>query len=460
MNDLVVSLDSVLVVGTLDGLVHALNFSSGETIWSFNSGGRLVTSSTLLGAQPSLAHPVVVSGLDGTIFVFGEEEPLQLEHTIQELVASPTLYSERGVAVGSKSVRVAALDSLTGEPRYFYATPTTRADPLLAEDALPHEGGSSREPAGNASAPDGLLIVSRSDYHVEVRDGASGARRWAISLGEYTLALSPAAGHSHARAQEAPLRMRLTLIDHELCAATAGSSACTWSHAFSSPPVLLFHLDRASGAQEQLQFLTAAPLRAAHLSRPASVPAEAALAIAIAPQPKGASGVEAAGQLGERGEQRLAVSVQAGVAREAPPTRYRHPLLPLLPLLAQSLPPRAQVPPRHCRRAGASAQPLSRRHAHSSALSVSRSRPPNRVPACCMTWLGWRSRQARRREEPAARCSRAARRLRGRTQSRPGARRRPRSSVGSPPRSSRRRRRSSCRRSRDASLRRLRGMRG
>ena len=32
MNDLVVSLDSVLVVGTLDGLVHALNFSSGETI--------------------------------------------------------------------------------------------------------------------------------------------------------------------------------------------------------------------------------------------------------------------------------------------------------------------------------------------------------------------------------------------------------------------------------------------
>ena len=132
MNDLVVSLDSVLVVGTLDGLVHALNFSSGETIWSFNSGGRLVTSSTLLGAQPSLAHPVVVSGLDGTIFVFGEEEPLQLEHTIQELVASPTLYSERGVAVGSKSVRVAALDSLTGEPRYFYATPTTRADPLLS----------------------------------------------------------------------------------------------------------------------------------------------------------------------------------------------------------------------------------------------------------------------------------------------------------------------------------------
>ena len=177
--------------------------------------------------------------------------------------------------------------------------------------------------------------------------------------------------------------MRLTLIDHELCAATAGSSACTWSHAFSSPPVLLFHLDRASGAQEQLQFLTAAPLRAAPLSRPAPVPAEAPLAIAIAPQPQGASGVEAAGQLGERGEQRLAVSVQAGVAREAPPTRYRHPLLPLLPLLAQSLPPRAQVPPRHCRRAGASAQPLSRRHAHSSALSVSRSRPPNRVPACC-----------------------------------------------------------------------------
>ena len=211
--------------------------------------------------------PVVV-GLDGTIFVFGRRT-LQLEHTIQS-VASPTR-TLNGASLSAQGVRVAALDSLTGEPRYFYATPTTRADPLLAEDALPHEGGSSREPAGNASAPDGLLVVSRSDYHVEVRDGASGARRWAISLGEYTLALSPAAGHSHARAQEAPLRMRLTLIDHELCAATAGSSACTWSHAFSSPPVLLFHLDRASGAQEQLQFLTAAPLRAAHLSRPAPV---------------------------------------------------------------------------------------------------------------------------------------------------------------------------------------------
>ena len=337
--------DSVLVVGTLDGLVHALNFSSGETIWSFNSGGRLVTSSTLLEPQPSLGHPVVVSGLDGTIFVFGEEEPLQLEHTIQELVASPTLYSERGVAVGSKSVRVAALDSLTGEPHYFYATPTTRTDPLLAEDALPHEGGSDRGAAGNVSAPDGLLIVSRSDYYVEVRDGASGARRWAISLGEYTLALSPAAGSGHARTREPPLRMRLTLIDHELCAATVGSSACTWSHAFSSPPVLLFHLDRASGSQEQLQFLTAAPLRAAHLSRPAPVAADAPLAIAIAPEPQdpSAAAEEGVGHLGARDEERLAVSVRTEVTREAPATRYRHPLLPLLPLLAQSLPPRMQV---------------------------------------------------------------------------------------------------------------------
>ena len=40
--------DTLLLVGTVDGVVHALSFGSGELLWSFDSGGPLIGSSVLV----------------------------------------------------------------------------------------------------------------------------------------------------------------------------------------------------------------------------------------------------------------------------------------------------------------------------------------------------------------------------------------------------------------------------
>ena len=176
--------DTLLVVATMDGVVHTVEGSSGALLWSFDSGGTLLSSSSLDrlqeqavaaaaraaptamshahtltagdeespevpdgaaptpgdtppgtsvtstpggddascvegggGAQPGAEGAegaagapkaeeelVLLPGLDGSIYVLGEgEEPQMLtEHTVQELVAAPTIFGEDGVLVGSK----------------------------------------------------------------------------------------------------------------------------------------------------------------------------------------------------------------------------------------------------------------------------------------------------------------------------------------------------------------------
>ena len=43
--------NSLLVVGTVDGIVHVLSAKSGESLWSFSSGGPLIASSFLDGLR-------------------------------------------------------------------------------------------------------------------------------------------------------------------------------------------------------------------------------------------------------------------------------------------------------------------------------------------------------------------------------------------------------------------------
>lgn len=181
--------DTLLVVATMDGVVHTVEGSSGALLWSFDSGGTLLSSSSLdrlqeqaavaaaaraaptavfrahtltagdeespevpdgatptpgtqpgtsvasapgaddasclegggaeAGAEGAAGAPkaedelVLLPGLDGSIYVLGEgEEPQMLtEHTVQELVAAPTIFGDDGVLVGSKvRVRVRADD--------------------------------------------------------------------------------------------------------------------------------------------------------------------------------------------------------------------------------------------------------------------------------------------------------------------------------------------------------------
>ena len=73
------------------------------------------------GAPKAEDELVLLPGLDGSIYVLGEgEEPQVLtEHTVQELVAAPTIFGEDGVLVGSKAVKLFAFEPRTGHPLYW-----------------------------------------------------------------------------------------------------------------------------------------------------------------------------------------------------------------------------------------------------------------------------------------------------------------------------------------------------
>jgi len=59
----------VVVVGSLDGLVYGVDRCSGEVLWSFDSGGPLVSSST----------PAVLPALDGSLYSVDQTGRLEVD---------------------------------------------------------------------------------------------------------------------------------------------------------------------------------------------------------------------------------------------------------------------------------------------------------------------------------------------------------------------------------------------
>jgi hypothetical protein len=53
---------TLLLVGTMDGMMHAVSGTSGDLLWSFNSGGQVVSSSKLAALEAEAADALVQGG--------------------------------------------------------------------------------------------------------------------------------------------------------------------------------------------------------------------------------------------------------------------------------------------------------------------------------------------------------------------------------------------------------------
>ena len=266
------------------------------------------------------------------------------------MVAEPTIFSE-GVLIGSKAVRLYALDAATGTPHYYQDTSSaTCADAacaveesagahsealrstqeqsaalrstqpphavILGGDVNIHTPGADGGGVGGASAAAAearrraaaersrraQLFISRADYSLRVLDRHDGRQRWNLSLAQFSIEvvggeMPQSAGDGHRGAgRHAELSRHLALEirgGHALCAAHAGtvgggssssssgggggggggdgSSAagesegsragagaadgpCAWTRTFSSPPVILYHIDTSAGLQQRFNF--------------------------------------------------------------------------------------------------------------------------------------------------------------------------------------------------------------
>lgn len=67
------SVNSVTIVATLDGVVHALDPETGEELWQVDAGGPLVSAKTSV-----YNHVKLIPGLDGSMYVAVDGERLQV----------------------------------------------------------------------------------------------------------------------------------------------------------------------------------------------------------------------------------------------------------------------------------------------------------------------------------------------------------------------------------------------
>ncbi len=60
------SLGEILLVGTLDGYLHAISVDSGEEMWQFHTGSPLLSSFTHPGVEK------LIPSIDGNLFLFDQ----------------------------------------------------------------------------------------------------------------------------------------------------------------------------------------------------------------------------------------------------------------------------------------------------------------------------------------------------------------------------------------------------
>jgi serine/threonine-protein kinase/endoribonuclease IRE1 len=220
---------SPLLVSLLDGTVQAVDRATGESLWSFSSGGPLVRAharpargewdhapddeTDAVALRSTRGGPAVVfPGVDGALYALSSESPnargdetkaavARLPVTARQLVdASPSMTRDGALVLGTRTSVVFALDAergtllrtFTAEGVVMHAAPGDGGDEdgdvdVFALDAAAAEDASSPELLG-------AVFVGRTEYKVRSVDAKTGAERWNVTYGEVHPLTAPAAG--------------------------------------------------------------------------------------------------------------------------------------------------------------------------------------------------------------------------------------------------------------------------
>ena len=236
--------DDPLLVSLLDGTVCAVDRDTGETVWSFSSGGPLVRASggggdggggrdpaiddgdddddddaDAIRGRPRGARPATVfPGVDGSLYSLshrrrrdrdgGESEVGGAQSHVQRVVtrlpitarqlvdASPSATRDGAVVIGKRTSVVFALDAKSGTLLRTFGADGT----VVRASASASSGGNAEEeedddddaftleiPAaseGEEEEFDGAVYVGRTEFAVRSVDALTGVERWNVTYGE------------------------------------------------------------------------------------------------------------------------------------------------------------------------------------------------------------------------------------------------------------------------------------
>eukprot|EP00047_Mylnosiga_fluctuans_P022388 m.118884 g.118884 ORF g.118884 m.118884 type:complete len:859 (-) comp9244_c0_seq2:291-2867(-) len=208
-----------LLVGTMDGSLHAFDVKNGNALWSIN-GGPLIDGTPQLLTPSSAKAVFLADPRDGSLYVATvESKRLQrVDKSLRELAEmGPFTASDGSMYIAHKTSRVIAVDPLTGMLQRQYAV----HDPMM----------SAADPGSNNS-----MLIGRTEYTVACFE-RSGALRWNMTHAEYAhAAVSSVTGAQYFRTQDGK---QLTITDDD--------GDVSWSRSFDVPVAHVYR-PSASGA--------------------------------------------------------------------------------------------------------------------------------------------------------------------------------------------------------------------
>jgi eukaryotic-like serine/threonine-protein kinase len=186
-------------VVSYDGRLHALDAATGAPLWKFaTEGERRFEARGLHGSQPRtqtvadpydvyLSSPVVAQGLvvfgsgDGHVYALDAASgALRWKFRTGDVVHASPAVEGGTVFIGSWDGRFYALDLATGAERWRFQA---GLDPLMHNQ----QGFQA-----SAAVVDGVVYVGCRDAHLYALDAKTGAERWRFSTGQSWVVGSPA----------------------------------------------------------------------------------------------------------------------------------------------------------------------------------------------------------------------------------------------------------------------------
>eukprot|EP00041_Stephanoeca_diplocostata_P003191 m.32506 g.32506 ORF g.32506 m.32506 type:complete len:1004 (+) comp14132_c0_seq2:353-3364(+) len=155
----------LLLVGTVDGHLHAIDKSTGKSQWSFNQGPLLQSDATDLSHEFAFLPDL----RDGSLYYTTREsnEVRKLSKSVQQLVYDAPLFAGDGnVYLGLKRSTMYAIDPSSGRIRQQYSpTDLESFTPPSMEDSL---------------------FIGRTEYTIIVRNTETSKVMWNMTVAEYS----------------------------------------------------------------------------------------------------------------------------------------------------------------------------------------------------------------------------------------------------------------------------------
>ncbi|KAL7748746.1 bifunctional endoribonuclease/protein kinase ire1 [Sorochytrium milnesiophthora] len=168
--------DTLLLVSTLDGCIHAVDRHTGAHIWRLNDPrGALIATKSPAPDQASSSSSdyvyLVEPHGDGSLYVFQHGKVVtKLSVSVKQLVQAPFRTDDGTVYTAKKTSTFVAIDALTGK--------------IVQEINEDRQARDTECPRPNSAVSD-VIFMGRVDYLLTISDSHSPESRWTIAYSEF-----------------------------------------------------------------------------------------------------------------------------------------------------------------------------------------------------------------------------------------------------------------------------------